>query len=286
MNAFPPEGTAFHPRLLSPALLRSAARSGAILQAPAVLCDEWHDLYVDLGGRLGRIARQEAACGIAGGAVRDIALLTRVGKLVCFCVRGFSEDGEPLLSRRAAQLRARERLFSLPPGTILPAVVTACTPFGAFCDVGCGVEALLGLGRVCAARIRHTNELFTEGQRIYAAIAGLDPLRGRVILTHQELLGTWRENAALFRAGQTVTGIVRGVMDYGVFVELTPNLTGLADSFTGIACGDAVSVYIKSIQPERGKIRLSILRRLRTGPERAAPRYFLTRGSILGWRYR
>ena len=42
------------------------------------------------------------------------------------------------------------------------------------------------------------------------------------------MLGTWAENAALFSPGQTVTGVVRSVEDYGIFVELTPNLAGLA----------------------------------------------------------
>ena len=286
MNLSLPEGVGFFPRAYTPEELREAAERGTILQATAVLCDERHDLHVELGCRTGRIARKEAALGIADGSVRDIAILSRVGKPVCFRVLSAPPDGELVLSRRAAQEQALSALLLLPPGTVLPAVVTSCAGFGAFCDIGCGVPALLGLERICTARLRHPAERFTAGQRIFAAIESVDPLRRRVSLTHRELLGTWKENAALFRQGQTVTGIVRGVQDYGIFVELTPNLSGLADRFEGLQPGDAVSVYIKSIQPERGKIKLSILHRL-AAPQPPKPlRYFKTSGSISGWQYR
>mgnify|MGYP002230072907 FL=1 len=46
------------------------------------------------------------------------------------------------------------------------------------------------------------------------------------MLTLRELLGTWSENAACFAAGETVVGIVRSVEEYGVFIEIAPNLAG------------------------------------------------------------
>ena len=53
---------------------------------------------------------------------------------------------------------------------------------------------------------------------------------GRISLSHKELLGTWEENAERFCAGETVSGIIRSVENYGAFVELTPNLAGLAET--------------------------------------------------------
>lgn len=55
------------------------------------------------------------------------------------------------------------------------------------------------------------------------AIKNRDP-QGRIVLTLRELLGTWSENAACFAPGETVVGIVRSVEDYGVFIEIAPNL--------------------------------------------------------------
>ena len=52
--------------------------------------------------------------------------------------------------------------------------------------------------------------------------AGVDPDLKRVYLTHKALLGTWSENASCFSQGMAVPGIIRGIKEYGIFVELTP----------------------------------------------------------------
>ena len=82
---------------------------------------------------------------------------------------------------------------------------------------------------------------------------------GRISLSHKELLGTWEQNAAGFAAGETVAGIVRSVENYGIFVELTPNLAGLAETRTGVRAGQQASVYIKSILPDKMKIKLILI---------------------------
>lgn len=82
---------------------------------------------------------------------------------------------------------------------------------------------------------------------------------GRISLSHKELLGTWEENASKFTPGETVAGIVRSVESYGAFVELCPNLAGLAESKEGVKVGEQASVFIKSIIPERMKIKLIII---------------------------
>lgn len=67
---------------------------------------------------------------------------------------------------------------------------------------------------------------------IFGAVSSLED--GRICLSQRELLGTWEENASLFEQGETVAGIVRSVEDYGIFVELTPNLAGLAEFREGV----------------------------------------------------
>jgi small subunit ribosomal protein S1 len=267
--------------------LRRAMRGDEIVSAAALLCDEAHNLHVSVGGVSGLIPRGEAAMGIAEGTARDIAILSRVGKTVCCKVTDVPAEGDVLLSRAAAQREALGYFLSaLRPGDVLPAVVTNPAPFGAFCDVGCGVIALLGVENISVARISRSADRFREGQRIFAAVRTVDRAAKRISLTHRELLGTWEENAALFRAGQTVPGIVRGVKEYGVFVELTPNLSGLADPAPDLRPGDAVTVYIKSILPERAKIKLAVIGR--PDPAALPPRelrYFRTSGHLDVWRY-
>ena len=94
-------------------------------------------------------------------------------------------------------------------------------PFGAFCDIGAGISALLPIDSISVSRIPHPNARFSTGQNIRAIVKSCDEL-GRITLSHRELLGTWEENSAAFKAGETVPGIVRSVEKYGIFVELTP----------------------------------------------------------------
>lgn len=273
----------------SPAALRRAMEEGTILEAPALLCDPDHNLHVDLGFCTGIIPRAEAALGIADGSTREIAILSRVGKPVCFTVDALEEAGgalAPVLSRRRAQQRALDDMLGLlKPGDVVEAVVSHLEPFGAFVDIGCGVSSMIGIENISVSRIPHPSARFTVGQAIRAAVLDLDPAQKRIYLTHKELLGTWAENAAAFQPGMTVPGIVRGVKDYGAFVELSPNLSGLAELRGDLQEGERISVYIKAVVPERMKIKLLAIDRL---PPQAAPaplRYFVTQGPIGKWRY-
>jgi len=293
-SCYLPEGRRLHsPENLSVCAsaegLERAMNEGTVLEGTALLCDERHDLIVRLGGFTGRIPREEAALGIAEGTTRDIAILSRVGKPVAFTVEALEEvEGElrPVLSRRRAQELALEHILDTwVPGQVVPATVTHLEPFGAFVDIGCGVPSMIGVERLSVSRIAHSADRLRLGQEIFAAVLGVDRESRRVTLTHRELLGTWAENAALFRAGMTVPGYVRSVKDYGVFVELSPNLSGLAERKEGVREGDRVSVYIKSILPERMKLKLLLIDVLppAEGPEDF--RYFITGGVLERWEY-
>lgn len=257
-----------------------AADARQILEARAILCDGSHNLIVDLGCMKGIILREECSIGIAEGSVRDIAIISRVGKPVCFFIQKITDDhrGVPyaLLSRRAVQEQyADECLSCLIPGDIIDGRVTHLEPFGAFVDIGCGIPSLIKIDAISVSRISHPRDRLAVDMDIRAVVSDIDG-GGRVSLSHRELLGTWSENAAFFRPGETVTGIVRSVEDYGVFVELTPNLAGLADPREGCFIGCGVSVYVKSIIPERMKIKLVLVDMFRINEPPPPPRYIFT----------
>ncbi|MBQ2697647.1 MAG: S1 RNA-binding domain-containing protein, partial [Clostridia bacterium] len=238
--------------------LEEAACSGRILEGRALLCDEHCTLHVDLGCAVGRMPREECALGIAEGRVRDIAVLTRVGRQVCCRVTGF-EGETPLLSRRAVQQETSERyLAHLRPGDIIPCTVTRTAAFGAFVDVGSGIPSLIPIDNISVSRISHPADRLRDGMQIRAVVRQVEEETGRLHLSHKELLGTWEQNAALFSPGQTVPGLIRSIESYGVFIELTPNLTGLAERQEGLTVGETAVVYIKSILPDRMKIKLLI----------------------------
>lgn len=287
-DKYPPEGKGN--ASFSAAALRQAMQEGAILEATARACTAEHDLLVPLGEYTGVIPRAECALGIHEGTTREIAILSRVGKPVCFRVTELQDAVAPpraILSRRAVQQEAQDFfLMHLRRGDVIPARVTHIEPFGVFVDIGCGVTALIGIENLSVSRIFHPSERVCVGQDILAAVLDIDCRLRRVTLTHRELLGTWEQNAALFTPGETVQGIVRSIESYGIFIELTPNLSGLAERREGVREGQAVSVYIKSILPTRMKIKLAIIDTLEAAPQPPAPpRYFITEGRLDAWVY-
>lgn len=269
--------------------LKEAMLTGRILEARATVCDSEHNLIVDLGGIRGIIPHNEGALGIAEGTTRDIAIISRVNKPVCFRILSITcEPGqEPMirLSRRAVQKECMERYIqTLSPGDIIPARITHLEPFGCFVDIGCGVASLIPIDSISVSRISHPQDRFNINQDIYAVVKGIDE-DGRVSLTHKELLGTWEENAALFASGETVAGIIRSVEEYGVFVELTPNLAGLAEPRFDVKPGQHASVYIKSLIPEKMKVKLIIVDAFDAAYPAQLHKYFVTGAHISRWQY-
>ena len=274
---------------LSPAELRTAMANREILQSTALAFDTSRQLRFELGGVKAVMPFAQCADGAESGAVRDIAVLTRVGRPTCFIIEALQtdENGQPyyLLSRAEAQRMCKaEYLDALIPGDVLPCAVTHIEPFGAFCDVGCGISALLPIDCMSVSRISSPADRVSVGQQILCAIKSRD-LQGRFVLTIRELLGTWEENAAGFTVGETVVGIVRSVEEYGTFIEIAPNLAGLAESCADLTPGQAVSVYIKNILPEKMKIKLVIVNHSLNQRHRFELKYFITEGRLDRWVY-
>ncbi len=283
MNKYLPEGSYMtrpenREMLSSLENLEKALDRGEILESVARLCDSELTLHFMLGGIPAIMPRDEVQYLRNEEEIKDIAILTRVGKPVCFKIIGFThcDDGQvaAVLSRRAAQQECNEKFIStLIAGDVVAAKVTHLENFGAFVDIGCGIISLLSIDCISVSRISHPSDRFSVGDRIFTVIKRIDD-EGRIYVTHRELLGTWEENAALFSAGETVVGTVRSIEPYGIFVELLPNLAGLAEAKAGVAVGDSAAVYIKSILPDRMKIKLIVIDSHPAPPEKSF-RYFI-----------
>ena len=290
-----PENTA---ALSSLSAMERAAQTRRICEGICTLCDHDLRLHVSLGEYEGIIEREEVLYSPDGAPVKDIAVITRVGKPICFHILGFARQGERTilrLSRRSAQEECyRFHIARLRPGDILPATVTHLESFGAFVDIGCGISSLLSVDTLSISRISHPQERLCCGMAIYTVVKAVDPTRQRIFVSQRELLGTWEENAARFTAGQTVAGIVRSVERYGVFIELAPNLAGLAElredgrTHPELTEGYGATVYIKSIIPERMKIKLVLIDTYRTERIVRNMNYFVDvahKKHINSWRY-
>lgn len=267
MNKYLPEGSLIttcenRSYITSTQGLEKALVSGKILEGMAILCDSELNITVDLGEIRGIIPKNEVL--YSDGETKDIAVITRIGKPVCFKVIGFDEDESgsrfAILSRRAAQLECMNSyILTLSAGDIIDAKITHLERFGAFVDIGCGIISLLSIDCISVSRISHPKDRFNVGMNLKTVVKSIDYDTGRVYVTLKELLGTWEENAAEFKIGQTVAGTIRSIEEYGVFIELSPNLTGLAEARSDLSIGQKAAVYIKNIIPERMKIKLVII---------------------------
>ena len=295
MNCYEPEGRkigrAINQRYCaSIGGLQEAMAEERILEGWGIRVSADHrDLLVDLGGIQGVIPHSEGALGMEDGSTRDIALITRVGKPVCFVVIGFEPqpDGSlrPILSRRRAQQHCREEYLNTRiAGDIIDARVTHLEPFGCFVDIGCGIASLLPIEAISVSRIAHPADRFRVGEEIRVVVRGRDD-KGRITLTHRELLGTWEENAAAFHVGDTVPGIVRSVEDYGIFIELTPNLAGLTEPRPGVRPGQHAAVTVKSLNPARMKVKLILVDSFDQPGTPQPMTYFVQGDHIDRWEY-
>ena len=274
--------------IFSPTTISEAQNRGDILEAPVMLCDTEHNLIVDMGCMKGVIPRCEGAIGISEGTTRDIALISRVGKPISFIVKEIKTDrfGKLYaeLSRKEAQKQFIEHFLAFKkPGSVIRARITHLEKFGAFCDIGCGVIALLPIDAISVSRISHPRDRFSVGDDLKAVVKSIDG-ENRITLSLKELLGNWEENADMFSEGQTVSGIIRSVESYGVFVELAPNLAGLAEPKENIYSGMCASVFIKSIIPEKMKVKLIIIDSFE-GEYTSPIKYFLQDEYIDFWQY-
>ncbi len=305
INTYKPEGMLIgsnqNRELLSmgKAGLERAMSQGIIMEGTALLCDKDMNIHVDLHGITGVIPRDEVCLIKDGEETKDIAVITRVGKPVCFKIMSIEEKGDRIvafLSRREAQAECkRNYIDDLIPGDIIPSRVTHLENFGAFVDIGCGIISLLSVDCISVSRFSHPKDRLYCGMMINTVVKFIDEERDRIFVSMRELLGTWVENASLFSPGQTVAGIVRSVESYGVFVELAPNLAGLAELRDDIPFlrdgnlgGRTAAVYIKSIIPERMKIKLVLIDSYRGDINMPPLKYFIDCNKVShidSWRY-
>ena len=124
MQAYRTEGNYRSAARLSPTELRAAMANREILQATALAFDTQRQLRFEIGGVRAVMPFAQCADGAANGTVRDIAVLTRVGRPTCFVIEALDtdENGQPFyrLSRALAQQMCKaDYLDTLQPGDIL-----------------------------------------------------------------------------------------------------------------------------------------------------------------------
>ncbi len=234
-----------------------------ILQGIVEECDKDYNLHVKLdNGAMGIMPREEIeAINTEENGLPKINLcIGKLHKYVQFKIK--DQEGENLLlSRKDAQNEILDYIKTdLQIGETIKGIVKNITPYGAFVDIGGGVVGLVYIEDLSVARIKTPFERIKIGQKIDIVVKSIDRKTGRINLSYKETLGTWKDNAEKFAVGMKTKGIVRETEKNknGIFIELTPNLVGMAEYKEGLNYGEKIDVVIKKIDYEKKKVKVII----------------------------
>ena len=235
------------------------------LQGLVRKCDESYNLYINFdNGLIGKMPREEieAIKTEINGLPKTNLCIGKVHKFVQFKIKDIDNGNELILSRKQVQKEAMNWVKNdLKIGQKVDGIVKNIKPYGAFIEIGGGIVGLAHIEDLSVARIKSPYERLKIGQKLEVIIKSINREQGKVILSYKEILGSWEENASKFTTGDTVKGKVRETEKNknGIFIELTPNLVGMSEYEEGLEYGQEVDVYIKKIDYNRKKIKLSII---------------------------
>ncbi|MCA9979682.1 MAG: S1 RNA-binding domain-containing protein [Anaerolineales bacterium] len=180
-----------------------------------------------------------------------------------------------VLSHRDAQRewlasRRGERFEELEAGQVLNGRVSSLRDFGAFVDIGDGVEGLVHVSELAWYRIEHPREVTKVGEEMEVYILNVDAEKQRVSLSRKRLLADpWSQVDEKYEVGQLVEGRVTRLVNYGAFVELEPGIEGLlhssklarndvGDPSEIVREGEKHLLRVISVDSERQRIGLSL----------------------------
>jgi small subunit ribosomal protein S1 len=175
------------------------------------------------------------------------------------------------LSLRQAERNPWEELaVSHPVGSVIEGSVRNLTEFGAFVQITEEIDGLIHVSDMSwTKRVKHPSEIIKKGDEVQARVTNIDVENQRVSLSIKEFLpNEWDSFVAENRVGDTVTGRVVNVTDFGLFVDIFEGLEGLAhvseiDVGSGslesqFSVGDWASARILRIEDEEKKVGLTM----------------------------
>ena len=229
------------------------------------------------GGYEVRIARQRAFCPISQiDTVRNTEPAQHQGRVYRFRIVEYKEGGKKFVVSRRALLEEEQRVQadqtrqSLVAGAVVTGHVVSVREFGAFVDIGGGVQGLLHVSEMGWSRVSDPSQLLKPGDPITVKVLRMDDDRQKISLGLKQLTDDpWTTVEARYQVGQLRTGRVTRVAEFGAFVELEPGIEGLvpvseiglardADIRKALPGGTNVEVVILEIDAVARRMRLSV----------------------------
>ena len=180
-----------------------------------------------------------------------------------------------VLSRRAviekqASEAKSKMLDTLEPGEKVEGIVRSIRDFGAFVDIGHGVEGLVHVSQLAWERVSDPKEFLEIGQHVHAMIKKVDRDTGKIGLSIRDLVESpWTRADAKYSVGSTVRGTVSRIADFGAFVKLEPGVEGLIHvselatrrirSVSDVVReGEKIECRVLSVDPAEQRLSLSL----------------------------
>ncbi len=195
---------------------------------------------VNKGGYEVRIARERAFCPLSQiDIVRTADPAVHVGKTYTFRIIEYKEGGKSIVVSRRKQLEEEQQASanavrqSIVPGAVLPGRVVSVPDYGAFVDLGGGIQGLLHVSDMSWSRATTPGAIVAAGDQITVKVLRVDEATGKIALGLKQLQDDpWATVGTTYQVGQVRTGRVTRVADFGAFVELEPGIEGLAHAST------------------------------------------------------
>jgi len=191
------------------------------------------------GGYEVRIARQRAFCPISQIDTLRTDPTAHEGQVYEFRIIEYKEGGRNIVVSRRALLEEQQRASaagirrSIVAGAVMTGRVTSVREFGAFVDLGAGVQGLLHVSEMAWSRVPDTSQVVKPGEEITVTVLRVDEDRQKISLGLKQLTADpWSRVHATYEIGQVRTGRVTRLAEFGAFVELEPGVEGLAHAST------------------------------------------------------
>jgi small subunit ribosomal protein S1 len=195
---------------------------------------------VNKGGYEVRIARERAFCPLSQiDTSRTADPAVHVGKTYTFRIIEYKDNGKSIVVSRRKHLEEEQQASadavrkSIVPGAVLPGRVASVVDFGAFVDLGGGIQGLLHVSDMSWSRDTTPGALVSAGDQITVKVLRVDEGTGKISLGLKQLQGDpWSTVGTTYQVGQVRTGRVTRVAEFGAFVELQPGIEALAHAST------------------------------------------------------
>ena len=194
------------------------------------------------GGYEVRIARQRGFCPFSQIDTLRTEPSAHIGKVYAFRIVEYKEGGRNLVVSRRALLEEEQRAMaaevrrSIVAGAVVTGRVASVREFGAFVDLGGGVQGLLHVSEMGWSRVSDPSAVLKPGDEITVKVLRVDPSekdKQKISLGLKQLaVDPWSTVHETYEIGQVRTGRVTRVADFGAFVELEPGVEALAHTST------------------------------------------------------